>query len=219
MISNLFIKNLPIAIYKICRKFPPWLFIYNQALLVYTDQIILPNQVNPEVCVTLADISLLNDICIVSGIQPWKVEYLLNRGVHCFLASHGYAPYSSSAWSSTGRCFIKGLGFEYDFGHDTEYIFWVITLPHDRGKGLYLKIAKKMADYSSARGIRRSYVFTEFTNTYSHSLFNKMGYRDFLQVSYVKFIFINICIIKNLDSGKRRFRFFFKSPAKDVTII
>jgi hypothetical protein len=186
---------------------------------MYTDSFKFPKKLNPEVKVWKATAEDIGDVMQISGIDINTLLNLLHSGAECFLGSIGDGPPAAVTWSASGRCYIKGMGLEYDFGTDGYYSFWSFTAPWARHKGLYLALQSKKVEYEMSRGGNKFYGLIEFNNYYSYSLRERLGYRPLLKVSYLKLFNLKISLIRNLQTKKTTIRLFLKEPKGRIIII
>ena len=135
---------------EIVKRLPGWLFRFNRAFIlrIRTDSFDLPKSISPTINVKIATPGDIGDIVRVSGWDEERVVKLLNSGCVCFLASQGNSAPSSLTWLSFGRCYVRGMGFEYNFPPGSSYGGGSFTLPEDRGKGLYLGLNVAIVDYT-----------------------------------------------------------------------
>lgn len=221
-IFNHFLKGeFSIGLYHISRKFPNWLFRFNKAIIL-KNQILsmkLPEQLNPSVKVRIATDKDIDRIAIISNWEKARVQNLMDRGSKCFLSSIDNNPPGALTWLAFGNCYIKGMGFKYNFPQKTAYGVFSLTLPEYRRKGLYLHMNKAIVDYAIKHDVETYYVLVEFTNHYSLNLRNKLGFQPIINVTNIKIFFLKICIVKNLENNKFQVRFFVNEPKGDITVI
>ena len=223
ILGHFFKGEFALGFHSFTFKLPDWLICFNRGWIMKTESFSFPEKLNPAVKAlpvsAPASESDLDNIVRISGVNSQIVSYLLQSGVVCYLASVGNAPPSSIAWSVSHRCYVRGMGFEYDFGTDGIYIFWVATLPQDRGKGLYMRLASEAEKHDRKRGGRSFYVMVELTNAYSKRMFQKIGYKPILKLTYLKFLSVKVSHTKDLLTGKTSFKVFVRDPEGEITII
>ena len=207
------------ALNKLSRMCPNWLFRYNKAWLMYTDRDKFPANTNEHITIKIADKSDIDDIIRISGIQKQKIEYLLDSGVTCFLASLDNQPPAAITWNLVGKCYIRGLGFIHDFGPDGAYGFWSMTLPEARGLGLHAALMAAKAKYAIAHGAPHLYGIIEFDNNLSFAIRVRMGYKIVYEIYYLKLFFLKFSRLKNIPENRATFRIFIKGSYEDTLII
>lgn len=219
MVSYLNEKRLDSRLYSMTRKLRKRLAVYNRAVVVRTDRINISGELNNLIAVKQAT---PGDMGHVTSITGWSDDYitgLLNSNVVFFLANLPESKPSGFLALCSGRCYIRGMGFEYGFDEDETYWFAILVLPEDRRKGLYLKMSEAVDKYMESNHIRQHYALIEVTNERSLALHYAMGFRDFLKLTFIKIGCLKISITKNLDTGGKKCRFFFREPEGNVTII
>ncbi len=219
MASNLKAGWLDLCLFSIIRKLPGRLVVYNKAVIVGTNRINIKDELNNSIDVRIAT---REDIVHVIRITGWSEEYavgLQDAKVVFFLASLPGSEPSGFLALCSGRCYIRGMGFEYNFDADETYWFAIMILPEDRRKGLYLKMSETVGRYMESNHIKQHYALIEFTNERSLSLHYKMGFNDILKLTYIKIGRLKINRVMELETGKKIRRVFIKEPEGDVTII
>ena len=136
----------------------------------------------------------------------------MNTGATCFLGSIGNAPPASIVWSISGYCYIRGMGFEYDFGPDGSYAFWALTLPEARQRGLFTALLMENDRYGLKQGYKRKYVVIEFDNKLAYDIQIKAGYKPILVNYYIKIFSLKFIYIIDLRAGNSSFKVFMISP-------
>jgi predicted ATP-grasp superfamily ATP-dependent carboligase len=204
---------------EIAKRCPDWLFRYNKAWLMYADNYRFPKNINPEAKVKLASIADQAEIMRISGLDKDKVVSLLESGALCFLASRGDSAPASISWNASGRCFIRGLGFEYDFGPTASYGFWAATLPEARGQGLHNAIIAAKARFFIERGADKFYSIIEFDNDLSYDIRVKAGQQPLMIIYHVKIFRIGITATKYLPTGKKSFKLESGRSSKNALVI
>jgi len=202
----------------IARRFPHWIVRYNKARLLRSQMLDFEKRPRPEIKITIADKSHIDDISRVSEISRKRLEKLLDSGLTCFLAGIGDDPPASVAWNAFGKCFIRGMGLQYDFGKDA-YGFWSATLPESRGLGLHYALMVAKAAYAKERGARYLYSMIEFDNELSYNIRMKTGYVPIADMYYFKIFNINFLWIKDLVTGRTEFKGFYGQARKGYKII
>ena len=203
----------------IAKKCPDWLLKYNKASLMYTDTFSFPKSNQNGIIVKAADKSDIDDIIRISGLAKVKAIGLLDEGATCYLASrHGNKPESIS-WETHGKCYIRGLGFKYDFQKDGTYTFWSVTSPEARSQGLHNALITYRAQQAFDQGLHKFYCFIEFDNKISSDIRVRTGYQAIAEIVYLRFLFFNTTITKDILTGKRSFVFFLFRNTKDFMII
>lgn len=211
--------NVDAGLNFIARRCPNWLFKFNKARLMRSKNFEYRKAVNPEIKIKIADLSYIDDIVRISGIDLGKIRYLLNAGVTCFLGSIGNTTPTSIGWNVFGKCYIKGMGFEYDFGKDGAYGFWALTLPEARGRGLHYALMAAKAHFAKERQAKYMYSLIEFDNNLAYNIRLKAGYKPVLEMIFIKLFSINFLRLKNIETGKIQIKGFYKQPRGDIVII
>lgn len=217
--KNLLRGEFIIACNMLARKCPNWLFRCNKAQLMYTDAFRFFKQPPPDISIKIGEISDIDDIIRISSLKREKIEYLLKSGVTCFLAAKSNSAPASITWNATGRCYIRGLGFEYDFGQDGAYGFWSYTEPEARGQGLHYALMAAKATYAYENGARHFYGIIEYDNKLSYDLRIKTGYVPVMQIYFVQLFMIKFTRVVDMETGKSRFKIFCNYPGGKVIII
>jgi len=213
--------EIALAIHDIALRTPNWLFHFNKAIIL-KNQILsmkIPEQLNPSVNVRIATDKDIDRVAIISNWEKTRVQNLMDRGSKCFLSSINHNPPGALTWLAFGNCYIKGMGFKYNFPQKTAYGVFSLTLPEYRRKGLYLHMNKAIVDYAIKHDVETYYVLVEFTNHYSLNLRNKLGFQPIINVTYIKILLLKICIVKNLEDNKLKVRLIVREPKGDITII
>jgi GNAT superfamily N-acetyltransferase len=217
MVSYLMDGRLDLCLLSITRKLPKQLAVFNMAVMVRTQKINITDELNNSIAVKQADPDDINHVISITG---WSEEYtigLQNSKVIFFLASLPEAKPSGFLALCSGCCYVRGMGFEYYFDTDETYWFAILVLPENRRKGLYLKMCEAVDRYIESNHIRQHYALIEITNERSLALHYKMGFRDFLKITFVKIGPLKISLTKEVETGKKTCRIFIKEP--EVTII
>ena len=212
-------REISLALCNIATKMPDWLFRYNKAYIMYTETFKFPEVKNPNIRVRIASEDDLDVIIRISGLDKEKILYMLNSGITCFLASDSENPPASITWSASGKCFIRGMAFKYDFGDDGTYGFWSITLPEARGKGLHYALMAEKSRYDGKRGRVKAYGLIEAINNLSYDMRIRTGFMPLLLVYYMKLFFIKVSYVKNQVENKRELKIFIKEPIDDAVFI
>jgi GNAT superfamily N-acetyltransferase len=138
--------------------------------------------------------------------------------LRCYLAAPPGMSWSSIGWFAYGPCFVRGMGFFHDFGNEM-YLFGLHTLEEARRKGLMRLVIASRIKEAIEHGSTTIYSLVEFTNHYALSFHLKFGYRIFLKIDFIKLLGSRINWVKNLDTKKTQWRFFFIEPHQDVKVI
>lgn len=220
IIAMHFIKGrYDLMFYDISFNSPRWLFRFNKASIMYTENFLFPEKINNDVRVKIADESDIDDIVRISGVSAEHVRAMMKAGGVCFMSHIDGNPPVCVSWSANGRTFVRGMGFYYDLGPDGYYSYGTITLPEARGKGHYLAVESEKIRYELKKGAKRFYGLIEFTNTYSYALQERLGYRPILAITYFKLLPLEFCLVKDLVTGRRSRKIFIKPPNDDILII
>lgn len=200
-------------------ELPDWLIGFNKALLLKTDAPQIPHGGNPSVRVRIATEADVDVIARVGGLSHKQAAQMMVSGAICFLASMGDSSPLAYTWSAYGRCYIRGIAFAYDFSHDLEYSYFNRTKPEARRKGLFQSLKAASIEYAEKEGFRTFSALVEFTNQYSLSLHEKMGYKPFLEITFLKVLFVKVCHVRDLTTGKSSLQVRLRQPRSKVTII
>lgn len=219
VISHILKGKTAYAMIAVAEQCPSWLVKFNKGWLMFTDTFIFPEMDEQNIKIKIAGEDDIEDIIRISGLLREYIENLMKNGAICFLAYYKDAPPVSLSWSISGRVFVRGMGFLHDYGEDGFYSFGSVTLPEARGKGLYRNLQAYKAKFETDIGAKKFYVMVEFTNTYSRSLREKLGYRTIINITFLKIFFFRLCRVKHVGDKKTSLRFFIKEPAGDSIII
>ncbi len=221
-------REFTLGLYVFAQKLPNWLFRFKKAFFLENSisSMKLPESLNPSANVIIASIkdteSISKNIENISRVSNWdclRVEQLLKSGAVCFLASLDGDPPAALTWLAFGRCFIKGVGYNYHFPSNSAYGVFSITQPEYRRKGLYLQMNKSIVEYAKKNGIDTYGVIVEFTNTYSLGLRDKLGFIRKFEITYIKILFLKISIQKDIIKNKFLLKIFVREPKGHITII
>lgn len=160
----------------------------------------------------------IDDISHVSGMSKPKIEKLLSLRTKCYLAAVPGKRYSSILWTSYGRSYVRGMGFEFDVGDNNVYVFGMSRLP-EAPIGLGRILYSEVLEEAKANGVNLMYSLVEFTNANALSLHRKMGYKKYKTVYYLKLLGLNFCKTVDFESGKSTTKVFRKEPNDDLVII
>lgn len=219
-ILSLFLKRqFSRGLHALAGELPDWLFQFNKAWIIYTESFRFPRNLNPEVHVHIADESDIDDISRVSRRSKEHIRSLMRSGATCFVGNLTGARPSAVTWGVCGRCYIRGMGFEYDFGPQGCYCFFGSTLPEARGKGIFLCLAVAREEFELDHGVKCFYALVEFTNEYAHNMLQKLGYRPVLGVIFVSILGVKVCHVRDLTTGKSSLQVRLRQPRGKVTII
>lgn len=208
-----------LAVYSFTMELPNWLFTFNQAWLMRTESFRFPDRQNSQVQVRLATSADVADIKRVSDLSEERIDGLMKAGAKCFVASLPGTQPMALTWSAQGRIYVRGLGFEYNFGPAGYYSFWVKTLPEARKKGMFVRLQCERVKHEIECGGLEFYAFVEFTNEYSRGLHEKLGYRALFWVTYVRLLGVRWCYAKNLSGGKSSLQIRLREPTGDIVTI
>ncbi|MCK4460662.1 MAG: GNAT family N-acetyltransferase [candidate division Zixibacteria bacterium] len=200
-------------------ELPDWLIAFNKALLLKTDSPHVTQSRNSSVRVRIAADADVDAIARMGGLSHNQTAQMMVSGAICFLAVMGDSSPLAYTWSAYGRCYIRGIAFEYDFSDDIEYSYFNRTKPEARRKGLFQSLKAASIEYAAKKGIRSFSALVEFTNQYSLSLHEKMGYEPFLEITFLKVLFVKVCHIRDLTTGKSSLQLRLRQPRGKVTII
>ncbi|MCP4580784.1 MAG: hypothetical protein GY839_04155 [candidate division Zixibacteria bacterium] len=219
IVIHLINGRISYALSEIAKRAPYWLFRYHKAHLMYTDSYRFSSNINPEARIRIADKTDIDDIIRISGLDQEKVFSLLDSGAFCFLASLGDSPPSSISWNASGLCFIRGMGFEYDFGSNGSYGFWAVTLPGARGKGLHNALIAAKARYFIEHGAEKFFSIIEFDNILSYDIRVKAGQQPLLIIYHARIFNKGITYTINLINKNRTLKFVSLKPIGEAIII
>ena len=217
--NHLVTGKFALALNAFARRCPAWLFRFNKAAIMFTETFRFPEKLNPAVKVKIANESDVDDIIRITGVKAEHILNMMKAGAVCFISQIDNEPPACVSWSANGRTFVRGMGFFYDLGPDGYYSYGTVTAPEARGKGHYLCVESEKIKYELERGAKRFYGLIEFTNTYSYSLQEKLGYHPILDITYLKLLGLKYCRIKDLIAGKRSHRLFVRIPENDTIVI
>ena len=144
---------------------------------------------------------------------------MMNSGAKCYMASIKNEPCSSLGWAANRKCFIKKIWYNTDFGNNGHYTFGLYTPSTARKQGLNTAVFSASAADAHKKGIKKFYSIVEFTNHYALAFHDKFGYEPVSLVTYVKILYLKICIIKDLLDKKFSLRIFVREPKGNKTII
>nr|MBN2276797.1 GNAT family N-acetyltransferase [candidate division Zixibacteria bacterium] len=201
------------------RKLPPWLVIYNKALVLQTEKLILPDKRQESIKVKIATHDDINDIIRISSWSREDAGRLIDSGIKFFLASIDGNPPAAITGLAYGHCYIRGMGFEFDMAPEEVYGVGTMVLTEYRRKGLYLGLTHAVSDYLRENGIKYYNVLVEVTNDRNLALRNKMGFKEIFTVTFIKLAFLKINYVKGLKDKKKSFRFFVRIPQNNITIV
>lgn len=219
IIKLIFEGKIAHAFYNLSLNLPDWLFRFNKATMLKKDDFTVPELTCPNIKVKIVDISYIDDIIRISGINKQHIIQMLTSGAECFIASIKDKPPSSIIWSTNGKIFIRGLSFEYDFGPNGYYGYGAFTLLEERNKGLYQTLKIEKMKHQIEMGANSFYSIIEFMNKQSYSLQIKLGFYPLLKIIYLKFIFFKVCVIKYISNKKVSIKIYVKKPPKKMTFI
>lgn len=219
ILGYLFKGEFSYAINIVAKRCPAWLFRYNKAWIMRTESYKLPQNINAEIKIKIADDTNINDIVRISQVTPDYATSLLKSGAVCMMAARGNDPFNSLTWFTTGHCYVRGMGWQYDFSDDTSYVFGASTLLEARKQGLHSALMAEYAKYELSRGISKFYGLLEFTNDLSIGLRRRYGYEIVFRIFYIKFLFMKLCIAKNFVTNQSSIRLILKEPSQNITII
>lgn len=207
------------AFFTFAMKLPGWLLSFNKAWIMSTEEFQFPEKQNPDVEVRSANKSDVADISRVGLMSRERVLELMDQGAECFIASlPEYGPLAVT-WSAHGRVYVRGMGFEYDYGPHGYYTFFSMTSPEARGKGLYLRLQTVKVKHEISNGAQKFYGLVEFSNEYSRGLREKLGYTTVLWVTYIRLLGVRICRVKAAPGGESGWQIRLREPVGDVVIV
>ncbi len=198
---------------------PKSLFRYNQARILRADSIGPSESTDSIVSVKTvgyADIPAITDI---NGMTHGAVKRWFDNGAECYAAFVEGEGMRAVTWVASGRCYIRGVGFEYDFGPNGKYLFGVYTHPQARGRGLFRVLQSAIYEDGQRQGGTFLHALVEFTNEKSYAVHQKAGYRDFIALIHLRMLFLTISYYRNLETNKRHFKLFLKEPEGRIVII
>ncbi len=207
------------ALYLCCRKLPNSLIIYNKSFVLTHHSLSVKARNDNEITVRIAKEADINDICRISSWTPERVRKFMESGGICFLSSFTGKQPSALTWLAFGSCYVRGMGFLYDFPAQSTYGVGTIAVPEDRGKGLYLSINAWISDYLVREKITPYYVLVQFDNERSLALRKKMGFKPFMDIKYLKLFCWRFCSTRQVANGWWKVRCFINEPQKDITIV
>jgi len=208
-----------LSIYILTKPFPNWLFRFNKATILYTEDLIFPKKINPEIKIVKANYSDIDKIYQLSNIDKNRAKIMMDSGAKCYMASIKNEPCSSLGWAVNRKCFIRGIGFNTDFGNNGHYTFGLYTLPAARKQGLNTAVFSASAADAHTKRIDKFYSIVEFTNHYALAFHDKFGYEPVSMVTYIKILFLKICIRKNLLDKKSSRHIFIREPKGNNTVV
>ncbi|HUV30015.1 MAG TPA: hypothetical protein VMY05_02825 [Acidobacteriota bacterium] len=208
-----------LGLHTLAGELPAWLFRFNRAWIVRTVSFELSEKYSPEVKVHTATLSDIDDIDRIGNLTRDQVESLLKAGAVCFLSSLGDDPPVAVVWGAWGRCYVRGMGFDYDFGPAGYYMFGAYTVPEARGKGIYMPALAASIRYAHDHQATAFFGLLEFTNNHSFSIHTKLGLSPFLYITYAKILFVRFSHVKNLAEGKSSLKVSIRVPRNNVTIV
>jgi len=211
--------EIALGIHTISKIFAPWFFKFNKATLLYTENFRFPQDLNPGIKVRIADYSDIDEINRISGVASDHIKQMMAAGAVCFMGSVMNGRYSSVAWATFGRSYIRGIGYRSDFGDDSHYTFGLFTLPEARKKGLNSALLSASIKYAIQKDIRKFYSIVEFTNNYALNFHLKYGYEPIGYITYFKLLFLRITIRRDIKKNKTSRVILLREPRSDIIII
>lgn len=208
-----------LGLHALSIRLPNWLFRFNKATILCTENFIFPEKTNPDVKVKIADYSDIDDINRISGVDNIHIKQMMDSGAKCFMASVINNPPSGVTWSANGTTYVKGLAFKHNVGYNGYYSYGTVTLPEARRKGIYLKAESEKIKYEIANGGSKFYGLIEFTNTYSYSIQEKLGYLPIIYITFIEIFGLKTCVVKDISTNKSSLRIFVQEPKGNITII
>jgi len=207
------------VVYTISRKFAPWLFKFNRAPLLYTENFRFPQDRNPEITVNIADYSAIYEINRISGVRSDVIKQMMDSGAVCFMGSIMNGRYLSVAWAAFGKSYIREISYRSDFGIDSHYTFGLSTLPETRQKGLNGVLLSASIKYAIQKDSMKFYSIVEHTNSYALNFHLKYGYEPIEHITYFKLLFLGITITQDIKKNKTSRAILLRGPKGDIIII
>lgn len=219
--SLIFSGKFSEALFEISRYLPDWLFTFDrgfglQAPIEKIDAAVSDGFDGYRVLKATEE--HMDEIFDVYRVGLERIKYSLDNGVSCFLAAPPGMDWSSVGWFAYGNCYVRGMGFSYDFGNDP-YTFGLFTKEEARRKGLNRLIIAESIKEAKQRGSSTIYSMVEFTNPYALSFHIKLGYRIFLKICYMRIFGLRISHVRDLDTNQVHRRLYFCEPKDNVTLI
>jgi GNAT superfamily N-acetyltransferase len=208
------------AFFEIGLHLPEWLFAFDRGygLQAEIDQIDAATDSFEGYRVIKAVEEHMDTILDVSRMGEDRIRYFLNNDVSCFVAAPPGLDWSSIGWFAYGKCFVRGMGFTYDFGNDP-YTFALFTKEDARRNGLNRLIISASIEEAKKRGSTKIFSLVEFTNPYALSFHLKMGYKIFQEITYLKVLGLRMSRVRDLDINQTKTRIFLREPAPDIQTI
>jgi L-amino acid N-acyltransferase YncA len=210
-----------LGLFKLAAIFPEWSYKFNKAFILENkiSSMQVPKQLNESVHVRIATNQDIETIVRISKWNSDRIANLMNSGAVCFLSSVDGHPPGSLTWVAFGECYVRGMAYQRNFPEHSMYGVSSITLPEFRRQGLYLQMNKSITEYANEFGMDTYVVLVEFTNTYSLSLFKKLGFTIVYEIIFIKLLFLRISVRKELATNKLSFKVLVREPRGKVTII
>ena len=194
------------------------MFRYNSGVLMSAAAPVLPVTANRGVQVSQATAADSARIAAATAMTEERVGRMMATGAVCFVATVNDGELAGFSWSAFGRCYIRGMGLDHDFGDD-HYSFASLVLMPYRRQGVYLALKQAAAALAKERGSRTFWVLIENSNQHSFRLQEKMGFEIKHKVWFLKLFGLRMCLVRNVADGRLRLRLFLKEPEGDITVV
>lgn len=121
-------------------------------------------------------------------------------------------------WIHRGRCYVRGMGYLHEGGEKEYYIYGIMTIPSERGKGLYKNCLIEIADYLFRHGAERLIQMVEDGNASVFQTLPKLGYKKTMTIRNLTIMGIRRTVA--VDSmGQEKTRKLFIAIPEDIYII
>jgi hypothetical protein len=212
--------DFSLAFYRIGRHLPFSILVYNRAYLLTAppEEIKCRPKRTSNSRIEKVDRSKIDAIAAVSKFPHDRIEKLLSSNAQCYLGAVPGEDYTSVVWTVRGPCYVRGMGFLFDFAADELYVFGMSRRP-EGPVGLGRLVYSAVLQEAIAESVTTMYSLVEFSNSNAISLHRKMGYKIVLTVVYLRLFGINFCKRTVVSTGKNEFKVFLREPIDGATII
>lgn len=198
------------------ERIPGWLFRHGQAYIfelvspadrAYIEPVEFPHGYQGR----LARQEDMHACARAAGVAPEEYTRRFVDGEQCFAVFDGYRAVNLN-WIHRGAYYVRGMGYLHNGARPERYIYGILTVPSERGKGLYKKSLVTMTRRLFEMNSEPLVQMAEADNAAVLHTLPKIGYSKTHSIRHISIIGIKYTVTMNLVENQVTRRLFLRAP-------